>query len=386
MNIRTLNTFAILRIIFLLLLAAVAESYMMGENRYWNKGRGYSGFGYATSEGILIDNPTDTLKYEYYKLGEASESLKLHFRTRNLHGSPSKKYPYYTGKRLMAKIGNPHWGFFLTGSQDTVIITAKGTEKLTALETMAALELTIYELSKKLKDQITLSEGLNPYDGDNQWDISVDAGLMHIRGGDRNMPMIYETEFDGEVTGFGFLTGWGGKLLVSDIDLQLPNLRFSDFEGFDTDSYNAYLSESEDDMEGYWSLFDRDIEESLIKLGGDYRFACIKDGDNYVFLYLEGAGVNSSKWLPGQPKIILTPSPFSDIFEVEWIDAMKESMDSDIKAQRGEGDTLLIQFPYQNSKIRLRRVSPSTTATSATGASTSKASSEAASSETSATA
>lgn len=326
----------------------------------WNKGRGYDPFIYATTDGIIINNTSDTLLYDYYRFQSPASELILKFRGKNINGSPAKKYPYITSTGSKAYAKNPHWGFFLTGVTDTIVFTINGTEKSGMIETLPCLELNVYFSKEKIKEQILITENVNPFVGDNLWEVALENENLTLKGGDHSLEKVFQKAFDMEATGFGFLAGWGDKLKIQDIRLQtdfknqdhfVANNRWTDNLQLET-----YLENSEDEMEGYWSLFDRELEENLLKMGGDYTLACLKEGDNYKFIYLSGASINSKEWKPGEIKMQLTPTAFSGIYNVVWIDAMKETMNKDIKAQIGEGETLQIQFPYQSSKIRLRRI------------------------------
>ena len=117
------------------------------------------------------------------------------------------------------------------------------------------------------------------------------------------------------------------------------------------------MSSSRDPMEGIWVIFDRNLDESLLKPGGDYVLAIVREGERYLMIYLEGAAVNSQKWSPGMIKGILNPTYFNGIYDTEWIDAECQSLNNGVKSQYGEGETLTIQFPYHSSSLRLRKAS-----------------------------
>ncbi|MCH5241280.1 MAG: hypothetical protein J1F67_02490 [Muribaculaceae bacterium] len=321
----------------------------------WNKGRGYHPFQNATYEGIYIENLSDSLKYDYLKLPNSTDVFSLNFRAKNLNGNPYKRYPYFTSQGRKINISNPHWGFFVTLVRDTIVFSIKGDEIQTATESVPALDVSVFKLKSSTKSEISLTEKINPYDGDNIWNITIENNVLILSVGDKNLNQIYEFEIKYPVTGFGFLAGWADKLLISDIKVEFTETKSDSY--FNFQEMNAdYFSQNDDPMEGYWSLFDRELEESLLKLGGRYTLLCKKEGDKYNMIYVDGANVNNQNWHPGDLKAILSPTPFSDIFEVEWLDSMKESMKRDIKAQKGDGETLLIQFPYQSSKIRLRKI------------------------------
>lgn len=82
----------------------------------------------------------------------------------------------------------------------------------------------------------------------------------------------------------------------------------------------------------------------------------MKDGERYAILYIGGAKVNQGKWKTGMVKGYLYPDPFEGIYSVEWNDAEGMRLTESVKAQAGEGSTLTIQFPYQSSVLRLRKL------------------------------
>lgn len=114
-----------------------------------------------------------------------------------------------------------------------------------------------------------------------------------------------------------------------------------------------YLSNSRDWHEGYWQLLDRNLDESLLRLGGDYRYALVRSEDGYDLLYLSGAKVNPDEWSYGMLKAKLRPSGIKDVWDVVWFDAMHHPLSHELKAQTDQDGTLTIQFPYQGSQIRL---------------------------------
>lgn len=332
---------------------------MNGETLNWNKGRGYSPFAFSTSDGIRLYNTTDSLIYDYYGLPSESSEFKLRFRSKNLHGNPSKKYIYLDSSGKECKTSHPFWGFYVACDADTILVTSRYTEIFNGNEETPGLEVELSFSTIKRREKVNIYSNLNPYDGDNLWDLRIDGNDFILSGGDHGIKDIIRFPFNFNVLGFGFYSSWGGNVLISDISIEYQTGR----EAVDGNgSFNSleeieeHLKESEDPMEGYWTLFDREFDESLLKAGGIYTLACIKEGDGYNLLYVDGASVNSKAWKQGELKVRLTPTPFVDIYNVEWIDAMKQPFNFDIKAQKGEGHTLQFQFPYQSSKFRLRKI------------------------------
>lgn len=341
----------------LTILLGFVNANLDAKTLYWNKGRGYEPFSYSTKEGVLIENHSDRLKYDYFKLDNPTKDFTLTFRAKNINGHPSKKYGYITSDGNSAYVSNPHWGFFIICECDTLVFKINGSEKMSANESVAALAIDLYNLSsfKQKNKSLSFTEELNPYDGDNIWKINVTHEKLILNAGNRQLNYILETPCISDITGFGFFAGWGDKLLISDISAEYTSQE-SEFNSFSPEFIAQYLKESEDPLEGYWTFFDRELEESLLKPGGFYNLVCIKEDDNYHLLYLDGSVINNSQWKIGDLKAILKPTFFSGIFEVEWFDAMKQPMNYDIKAQLGDGNTLNFQFPYQSSKFRMRKM------------------------------
>ena len=334
----------------------VSTQLSFGKILHWNLGRTYHPFKYASREGILIENDTDTLKYDYFALDTPSGDFSLDFRAKNINGNPSKKYQYYNSKGQLVGIGNPHWGFFINCLKETLAITVKGGEKFTALEPVPSLNVTIHNLNTGYSQSINLTDKVNPYDGDNLWMVNISDGILNLSAGNKNINSVLSFPCNSEVKGFGFFAGWGDNLKISDINVVCEDNEEENLPSYAPDLKNYNFVKSEDSLEGFWSLFDRELEESLIKLGGTYTLACVKEGENYFFYYIDGATVNAKAWQYGDLKAVLSPTHFPGIYNVDWIDATKEHFDNDVKAQESNGNVLVIQFPYQSSKIRLRKI------------------------------
>lgn len=344
-------------LLFYLVPVALFAGGKIETRNFFNVSRGFAPFKYASDLGLVIDNSSDTLEWDYFPLPKRSIELIVDFRARNENANPMKKYPYFDKNGVRHLIKNPKWGFFLTFDSDTLAVTVSGKEEMSVPEAIPTAELQVYDRHGNLIVSKTLSEGLNPYDKDNIWKIDFKNNKVSVEGGNNGLLPLFNLETNSEfITGLGFLASWGSKVLVSDIALTIqseePNLETK----ASLEDLDQYLLKSDDPMEGYWTMFDRDLEESLLKLGGQYSLACVKEGESYNFIYLDGASVNKGGWTPGDIKITLYPTPFPGIYDVVWLDSQKQPLSHEIKAQCGEGDTLTIQFPYQSSKLRLRRL------------------------------
>ena len=342
-----------------LLLVAVLSLHFSSEAKesasmHWNESRGYLPFKNSQREAIVISNQSDSLISDSFVLPEPITDFSLSFLSRNINGNPARRYPYFSKGRDL-KIKNTVWGFYACNSADTLMVMIKNIDLPSGIESMPAVNIKAF--GQTYDSEFNLTEGLNPFDGYNIWKISSSANTVTLSAGDHGLKEVAVLPFpDSSLTSFGFLAAPGTILEVKDINLYGTIKEITETGIRSTEELEEYLINSEDPLEGLWTIFDRELEESLVKLGGDYTLACVKEGDEYAFLYISGARINNSGWKPGDIKIILKESPFEGIYYVIWYDSGKEIMNNEIKAQCGEGGTLLIQFPYQSSKIRLRKI------------------------------
>lgn len=348
-------------VIIISLLASFSgfKSFSQGNTtKNWNFGRGYAPFAHATADGILLENLSDSLLFDYLPIEGASANFRLSFRAQNINSNPHKKYTYINGKGERRNVRFPHWGLIITSPADTILVKIQPGEKETGAESIAATFIEILSEATGIKHNVAVGESLNPYDKDNLWCIENSPEGIIIRGGNKEIKEIITLPTSlNKITGFGFFAGWGAKTKISDIKLTYEPDNGNVFN-LENAQLDKYFKKSKDSMEGYWAIYDRNMEESLVKLGGNYILACLKNGDNYDFYYIDGATVNKENWNHGDLKIRLTPTPFKGIYTVVWLDSMKKPISFDIKAEEGEGNTLTFQFPYQDSVIRFRKPDP----------------------------
>lgn len=345
------------RILVILIVFLEGMTYASGYAAYhWNKGRGYAPFRHATSEGIQINNKTYKDIDDALMFKETAEGLSLSFRVTNLHGNPSARYVYVNEEGKYKKKTNPDWGFFvLTEKGDSIKFTIGRSEKDKVITSSPETDIKISYQGEVTNITTTATDS---HTGPNLWQIKATPNLLTLSGGHVVQEMIAVTDIeDCNFTGFGFFAGPASEIKITDISLSLEKVIGPEKSlWWNKEELKKYIENSDDELEGFWMIFDRDLEESLLKPGGDYLLGIVKDKEDYQIIYLEGASVNSSKWETGMVKGYLRVTPFEDVFDAEWTDAEGETISTGVKAQTGEGNTLTIQFPYHSSSLRLRKV------------------------------
>lgn len=350
---------------------------------HFNAGRGYDPFAHATREGVLLSNSTSSPLTDSIILSEPVTSATLSFRIANRHAHPSRNYSYLLPDGKEKTVKNPTWSLFIddsTGNRLTMTLSNKESEGPISSESYTSLLLSLSSgsqttgISSELKDEAagcpaytpseTLIEaGCLPFHGETLWTITLSAtGISIVAGAREPNRILTVTNPLADISSFGFTAAPGGEILLSDISLHYGRDREATYAPESIASVLAdnndstTLGGSQDPVEGYWQIFDRNLEESLLRLGGEYKLAIVKDHDRYAIVYLAGARVNAEQWQPGMVKGWLTPTPFPGLFDLEWLDAEGEPMSHSVTAQLTEEGVLTIQFPYQSSVIRLRKL------------------------------
>lgn len=150
-----------------------------------------------------------------------------------------------------------------------------------------------------------------------------------------------------------FVSAWEGNPAV---DLQT---------GLSMDEIRQ-LSHGATGVVGVWEFLDRDTDSGWAEPGGMYRLAVVPhiDAGNceykgvqpvYDVIYLGGAKVEASHWMPGMVKARLYATQFENHYDVVWFDARMEWMGAEVSADFISSDILAFHFPLHKSHMRFAR-------------------------------
>lgn len=117
--------------------------------------------------------------------------------------------------------------------------------------------------------------------------------------------------------------------------------------------------------EGIWHFLDRDTDNRSIRLGGEYTIAIVADeeptpGNNapksYTLIYFDGARVENGSWKPGMKKGRLTATSFQNHYNLSWITADMQYLDTECNARLSDDKSIIsFNFPIYGSTVRFSR-------------------------------
>lgn len=341
------------------------------ETRYWNSARGYADFigekagnryytGQDLPTGCIISNTTDTLSRRTVPIIPASR-LTFAFRLANTHNHPTKNYKYIINDSTTGNISFPGWGIIADTSSGVFYFQFRTADDLTDITGETDMTVTAHHFPKGRDNAMELAsakltKGFDLYQGVNAYKLIYTNGRFILSGGNRQYNPIFDVEYPGaEIKSIGFGVPPGGEIEVGDISLK--TLDTATPAALSIEEIMAETENSDDPIVGFWAILDRSLEESLIRLGGDYVMAATKTGNGYRMSYIYGARRNPSFWRMGMLKCMLVPTLFPDIYNVKWTDAGGELLSHDIKCQL-DGKSLNFTFPYHGSTLRLHKVNP----------------------------
>lgn len=357
-----------------------SQSIPDAERIHWNRGRGYAPFRHASPEGISISNSTDSIISDIIYLPTPINDFTISFRAAETSANQSRQLPY--------KSSSPEWRTLLVSSSNDTLNLIINTEEIpdpisSSLATKISL---ITSGSSTPLLSATVRDGLDCFSGNNSWQLSASQHHIALHAGNRMLNPICEIPNPlSDCKAFGFAAAPGAALRITDISItsgKHPGMTIHPLWS-NQNHLQHYLSASNNELEGYYTVFDRNLEESQIILGGNYLIAIVEDNNPYdgtddkyfnsfqknqlkdsatenqqiyLLLYISGAQKNSANWKPGMIKGTIKTTPFKGIYDITWYDVDGKPLFKDLKVQEGEGNTLSIQFPYQSSMLRLRKL------------------------------
>lgn len=291
---------------------------------------------------------------------ETAEELSFSLRCSNLHNASGKSYRYSDSDGRSRRVGHPAWGFAFVGPGNRALLTLRTVDN--SLDPLAPFGIEVTCKSRGCSESCLIDDGVDIYTGVNSLRLMVSPDLLSLSMGNRKYLPVFSTQLGFSPDSLGIWVAPGGEIEIDDIVMHVTrrkpvqNVKWkSKFS--DKSVRKEYLERSRDEVEGIWEVFDRMLEESRLRPGGNYRLFIVRNESGYDLIYLSGAQTLASGWKPGMIKGKLISTSFDGVFDVVWFDPSGISIPGVIKAQMESRGVLSFTFAdHSGSTFRLRKL------------------------------
>ena len=313
---------------------------------------------------LIIPNLTSNATCLIDSASITTGDYKYYARIANEHNEPGKSYPAGS-----AKVTNPSWGIVF-GSTDTsqwvVTLSCSNAGFRDDIADKRAMTATLLYnhngVSTTIKDTV-IANGVNLYTGFNVVSVEVKGNNASVKIGDKKLHEIFNITDDrlchSEVVASGLYIGAGARVKVERSVVQRDSTATVNLNtDWTKEKLDAHFAHSTDDIEGYWTYLDRDMEDKWLRIGGRYTIALVKSQKGYNVIYVDGAKVKKTAWHTGMLKGTLIPAIFTGNYTGTWVDATLKPITDDVYITVENGAILCFKFPVYKSQLRFSKVIP----------------------------
>ncbi|MDE7180221.1 MAG: LysE family translocator [Muribaculaceae bacterium] len=317
--------------------------------------------GSSPAEPLKIVADSSDTAVRFLPLDQAEDFI-ISMRVANLHNASGKRYPVVRPDGGSGRQPHIPWGLLLCSGDETMRITFRTLNDPYDDVRDGVLEVSLHTDRADdvpVPDQKWLiTDGVDFFTGENAFRLIRRDGMVTLLAGNRHYDSVIDAMPAVAPDSVGIWVAPGGCILLDDIVLETQGRagREAGGEAWTPDRLKAYLRRSADAAEGYWQVFDRQLDDNSLRCGGAYTLACVRSAEGgYDFLYVGGARINAPEWTHGRLKARFAPTGFGDVFDVTWFDPQGHEISGEIKAQR-EKDIMTLHFPDHSSTLRLRKI------------------------------
>lgn len=194
-------------------------------------------------------------------------------------------------------------------------------------------------------------KGVNLSTGFNSILIEIKENRYNVFIGDDSFKSVASIEYTGKLFGKCGLFSSDDVKVSCFVMKKNKDVKRELYTSYSKDNLNRLFSQSVNHIEGYWDYLDRNNDPDWAMVGGRYRLALVKAGENYLLLYMCGAQTNLKNWSEGMIKGILTPTIFKNHYDLVWYDSMFEMIKYEASATI-ENSIMTLEFPMYKTQIR----------------------------------
>jgi len=296
-----------------------------------------------------------------------STAYRYQLRLANLNNKQGKtvsvKNPMNNSKTT---ITNSQWGlvfdFDQYGNYYAVVLSCDNSTPYDDITDERTMHISLIECKDGKPSQVTsttVRKGVSLEDDLNTICVDVDEHGVTVSVGKDELNQVLEAQIKrtaGTVQ-VGYLIGPGARVSIERAVLTIDNEQQVAIQqsSWTRESLDEYFSQSADPVEGYWKYLDRDMQNDWLRLGGRYTLALVRADNGYDLIYIDGAQVKKSLWQPGMVKGHMTKTLFTGNYDLNWIDATMEPIDSEAYSTVENGVILTLYFPMYSSQVRFAK-------------------------------
>lgn len=312
---------------------------------------------------LCYNNNTNQDRFNIVQENCKQSAFSCYMRISNKNNKEGKYFKVQESNGKTRKVTDPTWGLVWNykDSANYYAVVLKGyNTALYDLLDERQLKIQIIQVrngKEYVMSSTCIIDDVDVYDGFNIICVKYDGKKTRVYTGNHSLKLIEELndiEYSDSIN-VGFLAGAGAKIemerLVFKRALIPEEILTTDWDKATIDKYLA--NNVSEEIEGLWEYLDRNLDERIVKLGGKYKIAIVKNNQNgYDILYYSGAVVNPDKWKCGMLKGVLTKTKFRDNYNLIWYDSSMDGMDDDTYVSIDENDILTAVFPTEKAQIR----------------------------------
>ncbi len=320
-----------------------------------------------TEDRLVEENATLATALTIDTMGVVSTAYRYQVRLANLNNKQGKtksiKNPMTGGHTV---ITSPQWGVVFNmddrGNYYAVVLSCDNSAPYDDIADQRTMQVSLVKNDGGSPIELastTVSKGVSLEDDLNTVCVDVDDRSVRVSIGKDELHEVLEANVSrpSGTVWVGYLVGAGSRVSIERAVLTIENEnQVAATTRWTLDALDEYLATSIDPMEGYWKYLDRDMEDKWLRLGGRYTLAVVRADDGYDLVYIDGAQVKKSQWLPCMLKGHITRTQFTGNYDLCWIDATMEPISEDCYAAIENGVILTLNFPIYKSQVRFAKV------------------------------
>jgi len=307
--------------------------------------------------------------HDYFLLDTTTlpSTFRYSVRFANANNRRGKSVKVTSDNGTESKVSTQRWGVVVdampNGNMVTIELEVNNSDIYNDVSEGRAMKVTVNKYTSKgssLISNVSISKDVNLFDGDNALSVDVDGNNLRVLIGRKKPKTVIETTIERDVTvsRVGILAGPGSCVKVKRTMLNYEqNNHILKHTKWNTEALNEHFKTSIDPTEGYWTYLDRETEDNIVKTGGKYTIATVKnDNGNYDIIYIDGAVVNDTKWKTSMLKGTIKKTIFTGNYDAMWIDSNFAPITEDVQATIENGVILTIKFPLLKGQLRFSKV------------------------------